>query len=498
MNKKQNYINGQWCDADSGQVIGNVNPATGETIALYPRSSSVDIEAAIISARRALGKWRKIPAPARGAFLYKAAEHLRQHIQAFGADVCREMGKTLKESVGDIRESIDMAEFCAGEGRRNLGMVTSSEHQNRLILAYREPLGVAGAITPWNYPMAMPAWKIMAALITGNTVVLKPAEDTPQSALNLAEAFEIAGLPPGVLNVVIGTGDEAGSALIDLPGVDVISFTGSTEVGQSIAAKCPKLNKRVSLEMGGKNAVIVLADADLDSAVRGILRSVFATSGQRCSSAGRIIVEEAVAGKLTAALVAAAKTLKLGNGMAENTDLGPIINAERLASVENKVEAARRAGATVLCGGERATEKELKHGYFYKPTLLSSISPDMPIAQEETFGPVAVILPVRDITRAIEVANGIDYGLTASVYTQNIDKALVLSREIAVGALFINTPCVGAEIHLPFGGRKASGNGRREGAHHMLDIYTEWKSVSINYNEAVVNGSKYEDTHFAD
>jgi len=482
MRKQQNYIGGQWCDADSGQVMSNVNPATGETIALYPRSSSVDIETAISSARGALREWRNTPAPARGAFLYDVAGYLKQNIQDFGADVCNEMGKTLKESIGDIQESIDMAEFCAGEGRRNLGMVTSSEHQNRFVLAYREPLGVAGAITPWNYPMAMPAWKIMAALITGNTVVLKPAEDTPQSALNLAKAFETAGLPPGVLNVVIGTGEEAGAALVDQPGVDVISFTGSTEVGKSIAAKCPGLNRRVALEMGGKNAVIVLADADLDNAISGILHSVFATSGQRCSSAGRIIVEEAVVGKLTAALVDAIKTLRIGNGMAKDTDLGPLINAERLASVENQVETARKAGALVLCGGERATEGDLKHGHFYKPTLLSAVTPDMPMAQEETFGPVAIILPVRDCAHAIEVANGIDYGLTASVYTQNIDKAMVVAREIEVGAFFVNSACVGAEIHLPFGGRKASGNGRREGAHHMLDIYTEWKSVSIDYD----------------
>jgi len=360
-------------------------------------------------------------------------------------------------------------------------MVTSSEHPNRLVLAYREPIGVSGAITPWNYPMAMPAWKIMGALITGNIVVLKPAEDTPQSALNLAKAFACVGLPPGVLNVVIGTAEEAGVALVDQPGADVISFTGSTEVGKSIAAKCPGLNKRVALEMGGINAVIVLADVALDSAVQGIPPSVFATSGQRCTSAGRIIFEEAIIGKLIAALVDATKTLKLGNGMAEDTDLGPIINTECLESVENEVEMARKSGATILCGGECDTEGDLKKGYFYKPNLLSCVTPEMPIAQEETLGPVAVILPVRDTAHAIDVANGVDFGLTSSVYTWSIDKALVVSREIEVGAFFINTACVGAEIHLPFGGRKASGNGRREGAHHMLDIYTEWKSVSIDF-----------------
>lgn len=484
MENKKNYIDGQWCDADSGRTMRNVNPATGETLALYPASSAADIERAAAAARRALPEWRRMPAPARGRFLFDAAGYLKEHLRAFSVDVCLEMGKTLKESEGDILETIDMAEFCAGEGRRNLGMVTSSEHRDRLVLARREPLGVVGAITPWNYPMAMPAWKIMPALITGNTVVLKPAEDTPQSALNLAKAFEAAGLPPGVFNVVIGAGDEAGAALVNQPGVDIISFTGSTEVGQSIAEKCPRQNKRVALEMGGKNAVIVLADADLKAAVDGILRSAFATAGQRCASAGRIMVEEAVVGKLTAALVDAAESLRLGNGMSEDTDVGPLINAVRLASVESKVEAARKSGAAILCGGGRAAEGDLRKGWFYRPTLLSSVTPDMPIAQEETFGPVASIFPVRDIAHAVETANHVDYGLTASVYTQNIDRAMAVSREIEVGAFFVNTACVGAEIHLPFGGRKGSGNGRREGAHHMLDIYTEWKSISISYNSA--------------
>jgi len=486
MVQRRNFIDNQWCEADSGKTIENINPATGETIGLFPGSSSSDIEKAINAARKAYPEWRKLPAPVRGKYLFDAARYLKENIGKFSRDVCLEMGKTLKESTGDIRETIDMAEFCAGEGRRNLGMVTSSEVQDRVVQAYREPVGVVGAITPWNYPMAMPAWKVMPALITGNTVVLKPAEDTPHSALNLAGAFEAIGLPPGVFNVVIGTGEEAGAALVDLPGVELISFTGSTEVGKSIAGKCPGRNKRVSLEMGGKNAVIVLADADLESAVQGILRSVFATSGQRCASAGRIIVEEGIADSLTALLIDAAKGLKLGNGLFEDTDVGPLINAERLAAVESRVDAAREAGARILCGGERAAEGELGRGFFYKPTLLSSVAPDMPIAQQETFGPVASILPVRDMEHAVEIANGIDYGLTAAVYTKNIDKAMIVSREVEVGAFFVNSACVGAEIHLPFGGRKGSGNGRREGAHHMLDIYTEWKSVSISFNTTPV------------
>ena len=479
MKRHRNFVQGAWKTPTTKEWIENINPATGECFGLYPRSGVKDITHATEAARKAFRSWKDTPAPARAEFLLKAAGFLRMHREEFARELCREMGKPWKECIGDVQEAVDMAHFAAGEGRRNLGMVTSSELPNRTVMAFREPIGVVGAITPWNYPLAMPAWKIMPALIAGNTVILKPAEDTPHSALNLARAFEAAELPDGVFNVIMGTGEEAGQALVNQDGVNVISFTGSTQVGTLIAEQCPRQRKRVSLEMGGKNAVIVLADADLDLAVKGIVRSVFATSGQRCSSAGRIIVEESLVVPLTALLLEATERLVLGNGIDKSTVLGPIINEERLNSIETDVAQALNQGARALCGGRRATEGALAQGFFYQPTLLTGVTPDMPIAQEETFGPVAAILPVRDIHHALNVANGVDYGLTSAVFTKDINQALFMARTIEVGSFFINTACVGAEIQLPFGGMKGSGNGRREGAHHMLDIYTEWKTVSI-------------------
>lgn len=479
MKKHRNFIHGTWVAPATNEWIDNKNPATGESLGSFPRSGSNDIAAATAAARQAFKPWRNTPAPVRAEFLQKAADVISAHREEFARDLCREMGKPWKECLADVQEAIDMARFSAGEGRRNLGMVTSSELPNRTVMAFREPAGIVGAITPWNYPMAMPAWKVMPALIAGNTAILKPAEDTPCSALNLARAFEAAELPPGVFNVVVGIGEEAGQALVGQEGVNVISFTGSTRVGTMIAEQCPQQHKRVALEMGGKNAVLVLADADLNLAATGIIRSVFATSGQRCSSAGRIIAEESIVAPLTELLLKATKKLVIGNGMDPDTDLGPIINEVRLAHIEAAVAEALEQGAQALCGGERAVEGVLEQGFFYQPTLLDHVSPDMPIAQKETFGPVASILRARDIHHALEIANGVDYGLTSAIFTRDINKALFMAKNIEVGSFFVNTACVGAEINLPFGGLKGSGNGRREGAHHALDIYTEWKTVSI-------------------
>jgi len=483
MEKHQNYIDGKWINPATNEWIENINPADGTKIGLYPRSDSRDIESATTAASKALKDWRNLPGPARADYLLKAADYLKIHINQFAKELCQEMGKTIDECVGDIQETIDMAIFCAGEGRRNLGMVTSSDMVNRTVMAYRQAIGVVGAITPWNYPMAMPAWKVMPALIMGNTVILKPAEDTPHSSINLLRAFEEAGLPNGVLNLAMGIGEEAGEALVSQEGVNLISFTGSTDVGTSIAQKCPAQYKRVSLEMGGKNAVVVMADADLEQAVQGIIRSVFATCGQRCASAGRIIVEESLVEELIPRVLEAAGNLKQGSPLDPAVDIGPVINSVRLEAIHQSVSEAIGGGAELLCGGGIATEASLEKGHFYKPTLLASVTPDMDIAQAETFGPVASFLPVKDLTHALEVSNDIKYGLTAAIFTKDIDKAMVFAREVEAGAVFVNTACVGAEMQLPFGGMKGSGNGRREGAHHMLDIYSEWKSVSIQQQE---------------
>lgn len=484
MTEHRNFIAGRWLESETGDWIENRNPATGDVIGPYPRSGEKDISMATAAADEARRSWKQTPPPERATYLVQAARYLESHRDVFARELCHEMGKPLDECTGDVQEAVDMAYFCAGEGRRNLGMVTSSEHADRVVMAVRDPVGVVGAITPWNYPLAMPAWKVMPALMAGNTVVLKPAEDTPHSALNLAKAFEAAGLPAGVFNVVNGIGEEAGQALVHDPAVKVISFTGSTDVGSAIAEACPRQFKRVALEMGGKNAVIVLDDANLDQAVSGIVRSVFATSGQRCSSAGRIIVQDGIVDELTTRLLRSTARLKLGNGLHPDTDIGPIINGTRLSAVDDAVRAAQDHGAQVLCGGSIATDGELQNGFFYEPTLLASVTPEMEIAQQEAFGPVAAILVVSDVTEAVAVANNVKYGLTSCVYTRDIDKAMYVAQQIEVGAFFINAPCVGAEIHLPFGGFKGSGNGRREGAHHMLDIYTEWKSISIQHRKS--------------
>jgi aldehyde dehydrogenase (NAD+) len=483
MKKHQNFIGGNWCDPILNNWIESINPADTTRLGLFPGSGKEDIEKAAAAAKEALKRWRLTPAPKRAEYLFKAAQYLEKNKNQFARDLCQEMGKPYRECMGDVQEAIDMTIFCAGEGRRNTGMVTESEFPNRTVLILREPIGVIGAITPWNYPMAMPAWKVMPALITGNTVILKPAEDTPKSAHNLVRAFEFAGLPPGVLNLVMGLGEIAGSALVLQDGVDLISFTGSTEVGTLIAEKCPAQYKRTALEMGGKNVISVLADADIDLAIEGIVRAVFGMAGQRCTSAGRIIIEEPIIDSLTDTLVAAANNLKLGNGLREDTDIGPIINRDRLTAIHQDVTGAIEQGARLLCGGEIATTGELKNGFFYKPTLLSGVTSNMKIFNEETFGPVAFIIPAKDYLDAVEIANNTKYGLSGAVYTRDIDKALFFSREVRVGAFFVNTPCIGAEIQHPFGGMKASGNGRREGSHHMLDIYTEWKTISIQQKD---------------
>jgi len=481
MEKYYNYINAEWKEAVSGKYFKNFNPSNGVILGEFPDSGKEDIAMAQESADEAFKGWRSLTGPARSDYLLKIAEFLHTNKKEFAIELCNEMGKVFDECLGDVQEAIDMAVFCAGEGRRNLGMVSSSEHPHRFVSAFRQPMGVVGAITPWNYPMAMPAWKIFPALITGNTVILKPAEDTPLSAINLAKAAEYAGLPKGVLNIVHGYGENAGDALVNQRGVKLISFTGSTEVGMSIAEKCAHQNKRVALEMGGKNAVIVLSDADIDLAVKGILKSVFATSGQRCTSAGRIIVANRIKRTLIKKLLQEALKLKVGNGYDLDTDMGPIINKERLNKINKDVITAIKNGAELICGGKIATEDELHKGNFFEPTLLSNVSPEMEIAQKETFGPVAVILPFKNEKEALEIANNIPYGLTAAIFTKNINKAMHFSHNVEVGSLFVNTACVGAEINIPFGGLKASGNGFREGAHHMLDIYTEWKSLSIQY-----------------
>jgi acyl-CoA reductase-like NAD-dependent aldehyde dehydrogenase len=393
------------------------------------------------------------------------------------------MGKVVKEARGDVQEAIDMTYFIAGEGRRLHGYTTKAELPNKYAMCAREPVGVCGLITPWNFPMAIPSWKIMPALICGNTVVIKPAEDTPLSTYNLVEACEEAGVPAGVLNIVSGAGEEAGAALVNHSKVRLISFTGSTDVGRIVGQAAAATDKICSLEMGGKNVVMIMEDADLDLAVEGVLWGGFGTSGQRCTAASRVVVHKKVAKRFTGMLVDRAKQLRLGGGLSEKTDVGPVINQDAVDKILAYVEIGRSDDkAKLQCGGRRAEKGDLKHGYFIEPAVFSGVTPEMRIAQEEIFGPVVSVLECRDLDHAIGIANGVRYGLSASVYTKDVNRAFRALEDLNTGIFYVNASTIGAEVHLPFGGTKATGNGHREGGTQVLDIFSEWKAVYVDYS----------------
>lgn len=482
MIKLQNYIDGQWVDASNGATTEDRNPATGDVIASVPRSPRQDVVRAVDAAQRAFQSWRKVPGPKRAEILYRVGTLLQERKEELARKMTREMGKVLLEARGDVQEGIDMAFFMAGEGRRSHGYTTPSELPNKFAMALRDPIGVAGIITPWNFPMAIPTWKTFPAIVLGNTVVFKPASDTPMLALELVRIFEEAGLPPGVLNLVFGTGSEAGEALLEDPRVRLISFTGSNEVGRRVASRAGEGLKRVSLELGGKNAIIVLDDANLDLAVDGIVWSAFGTSGQRCTACSRLIVQEGVYGEVRDRLAARVKALRLGDGLLEATDVGPVINRAAAERIHSYVEIGRAEGATLVTGGAIAEEGEFAQGSFYRPTLFADVRPDMRIAQEEIFGPVLSVIPVKGLDEAIAVNNSVTYGLSSSIFTSHVDKVFQAIRDLDTGLVYINAGTIGAEIHLPFGGTKGTGNGHREAGTAALDFFTEWKAVYVDYS----------------
>jgi aldehyde dehydrogenase (NAD+) len=393
----------------------------------------------------------------------------------------REMGKVLSEARGDVQEAIDMTYYAAGEGRRMFGYTTPSELPNKFAMAVRQPHGVVAAITPWNFPLAIPCWKLMPALVTGNTVVFKPSRFSPLSACNLLRVLEEAGLPPGVVNLVFG-GEEAGALMVREPRVSMVSFTGSLDVGREIAAYCAGESKRVHLELGGKNAIIVLDDADLDLATEGAVWSAFGTTGQRCTAASRLIVQEQVASPLTERLVARAGALRMGSGLEPETQMGPVVSGPQLERVERYVKIGRGEGATVACGGARAREGALERGYFFQPTVLVDVTPTMRVAQEEIFGPVTDVITCADLEQAVAINNDVPYGLVTSIYTSDVSKAFQAIERIATGIVYVNAGTIGAEVHLPFGGTRGTGNGHREAGQAALDSYTEWKAVYIDYS----------------
>lgn len=478
----QNWIGGRWVPARNGGTRENIDPARGEVLGIFPRSGAEDVADAVSAACKALDAWRAKPAPHRGEILFRAGEIILRHKEEFAGEMTPEMGKVLKECRGDVQEASDMAYYMAGEGRRSFGQTTPSELPNKFAMSVRQPVGVVAAITPWNFPMAIPAWKIMPALIGGNTVVFKPAADVPKSAWNLAKALEEAGLPPGVLNVVFGNGGEAGVPLVEHPGIDLVSFTGSNEVGRGIALKAARLGKRLHLEMGGKNAIIILDDADLDLALDGIIWSAFGTSGQRCTSASRLIVQRGILDEFTQRLIARTEALRLGYGLDGDTDVGPLVNQEQLTRVDGYMEVARQDGATIACGGSVANVGPLAKGFFFRPTVLTDVKPNMRVAQEEIFGPITAVIAVDDLEEAIAINNGVAFGLVTSIYTRDVNQAFHAIDGITTGVVYVNAGTIGAEVHLPFGGTRETGNGHREAGQAALDTYTEWKTVYVDYS----------------
>jgi len=477
----KNYINGQWTASETGRTFPNLNPADiRDVIGEFPLSSASDVAHAVDAATRAFHAWRLLPAPKRGDILRRAGDIFTRRKDELADVMTREMGKTLTETKGDIQEAIDTAYYAATETRRLFGYTAPSEMNNKMNLSFRMPIGVCGIITAWNFPIAVPSWKILPALAAGNTVVFKPSDDSPHSANIFAEILEEAGIPSGVFNVVHGNA-EAGSALVEHPDVRVIGFTGSTQTGTAIAARCGQLNKKVSLEMGGKNAQIVMNDADLDLAIEGVLWGAFGTTGQRCTATSRLILHEAIHDQVVERLITLSKNLVLGDGRKQGTQVGPVINQRQLDKILSYIDIGKQQTSCVA-GGYRDTEGGKEHGYFVAPTIFTDVTAEHTTFREEIFGPVLSVSKVSSFEQAISLANDCAYGLSSSIYTKDVNRAFAAIRDIEAGITYINAPTIGAEAHMPFGGIKGTGNGHREGGWTVFDIFTEWKTVYVDYS----------------
>jgi acyl-CoA reductase-like NAD-dependent aldehyde dehydrogenase len=477
-----NLIGGERSQAASGRTFESRNPARhGEVVGVFPLSSAADVDAAVAAAQRALAGWRSTPWPRRGEIILAAATMMEERKEELARLMTREMGKVLTEARGDVQEAIDMGKFIAGEGRRAFGETVPSELRNKWAMTMRQPLGVIGCVTPWNFPIAIPSWKIFPAVMAGNTVVFKPAEDTPLCALRFVEILEEAGLPAGVVNVVFGN-EEAGEAVVRHPGTVAIFFTGSADTGRLIAATCGSMLKKVSLELGGKNGIVVMDDADLELAVEGALWGAFGTAGQRCTASSRLIVSRNVLGDFTDELVARTRALRLGDGLEDGVEVGPVINETQLRRIHGYTEIGVQEGAHLLTGGEVDQDGDLAQGFFYTPTVFADVTSSMRIAQEEIFGPTTAILPIDSLDEALAVANSTEFGLSLSIYTNDLRQAFRAIHELESGIVYVNAPTIGAEIQLPFGGTKNTGNGHREAGGHVLDEFSEWKSIYIDYS----------------
>src|SRR3984885_6894926 len=482
----KNFIDGEWVESSTGETFENRNPAdTRDLVGIFQKSGKADVEAAVDAAKRAFTKWRLVPAPRRAEIVFRAAEILIERKEDYAREMTREMGKVLAETRGDVQEAIDAAYYSAGEGRRLFGPTVPSEMPNKFAMAVRQPIGVCGMITPWNFPMAISSWKLLPAIVCGNTCVIKPAQDTPLSTFNLVRALTDAGLPKGGINVVTGFGPEVGTPLAEHPDVRAISLTGSSAVGRIVGGIAAQSFKHCSLELGGKNPMIVLDDANLDLAIEGGLWGAFGTTGQRCTATSRMIVQKGVYRKFIDEFVARAKKIKIGNGLDETVEMGPAVNENQLNTDLKYIDIGKDEGAKLVTGGNRLDKGEYQHGWFIEPTVFIDVDAKMRIAQEEIFGPVVSIIPCDDLEDAIEIANGIEYGLSSALYTKDVNKAFSAIRDLYAGITYINAPTIGAEVHLPFGGTKATGNGHREGGIGAIDFYTEWKSIYVDYSDTL-------------
>lgn len=474
------YIAGEWVAGDAFTNV--INPATKEVIVKVPLGNTDKVDEAVRVAEQAQRKWALVPAPQRAEVLYEVGRLMKEKKEHLAQLLTLENGKVLEEARGEVQEGIDMAFYMAGEGRRLFGQTTNAELKDKFAMSVRAPVGIVGIITPWNFPIAIATWKSFPAIIAGNAVIWKPATETPIMAFELAKIFEAAGLPKGVINVVFGAGDTVGDAMVQHPDIRVISFTGSNATGSHIAAECGRQLKKVSLELGGKNAVIVMDDADIDLAVEGIIWSAFGTSGQRCTACSRVIVHEKVKATLEERLVSEMKKLTIGNGSDKENKVGPIINQTGVDKIKEYIEIGKKEGATLLAGGNELTEGELVKGFYFEPTVFTDVSIDMRIGQEEIFGPVVSFIPVGSFEEAIEANNSVRYGLSSSIFTNDVNQVFQAQRDLDTGIVYVNAGTTGAEIHLPFGGTKGTGNGHRDSGVQALDVFTEWKAVYVDYS----------------
>jgi alpha-ketoglutaric semialdehyde dehydrogenase len=482
MTQHSNYIAGSWTPPSTGRYFENRNPARwSEVIGEWPRSGAEDVENAVAAARSGFERWSRTPAPERGAILKQVGDLLEARKDEIARAATREMGKVVLETRGDVQEGIDTAYYAATEGRRLFGHTVPSELRDKWAMSYRRPIGVAGLVTPFNFPLAIPTWKMFPALLCGNAVILKPAEDVPHTCTLLVEILEAAGIPPGVVNLVHGLGEEVGAALVAHPGIPVISFTGSTETGRSIGRVCGEMHKRLSLEMGGKNAQIVMSDADMELAIDGVLWGAFGTTGQRCTATSRLLLQDDIHDEFVDLLVHRARALRLGDGLQEGVDVGPLIHDEALRKVERYVEIGRGEAELVL-GGKRATGEGLEDGWFFEPTVFTGVRPGSRLATEEIFGPLLSVIRFRDLDEAIRINNEVRYGLSSSIYTTDVRASFRALAELDNGITYVNAPTIGAEAHLPFGGVKETGNGHREGGWEVYEFYSETKVCYLDYS----------------